>query len=39
MVADPGPDVLIWPLTWAYVVAAVAVPGSWGSWGCARVSG
>ncbi len=31
MVADPGPDVLIPALTWAYVIAALTVHGSWGS--------
>ena len=39
MVADPGPDVLIPALTWAYVVAAVTVPGSWGSRRFTRASG
>ena len=31
MVADPGPDVLILTLTWAYAAAAVAVHSSWGT--------
>ena len=39
MVADPGPDMLIRVLTWAYVIAAVTVPGSWGSRRWAGVSG
>jgi len=39
MVADPGPDVLIPALTWAYVIAALTVHGSWGSRRCAQVSG